>query len=755
MLAGAFVLAQGVFAQDGVRTLHLDSIVVTSTRAGATTPMVYTNLNAERIAKENFGQDMPFLLLTTPSVVATSDAGAGIGYTGLRIRGTDATRINVTLDGVPMNDAESHGLFWVNTPDIASSAGSIQVQRGVGTSTNGAGAFGGSVNILSERPSQQPYGEFAGSYGSFNTHKETFKIGSGLLKDHWTLDVRLSNIHSDGYVDRAETDLRSYMARAGYQTRNTALSFMVMGGKERTYHAWDGVTTNQMEEYGRTYNPCGEMWEYVYNDDGSRVMTDDPEYPQPVTRWAGNYKDNTDNYELTNYHLHLFQDLGRGWTLNAALHYYKGDGYYEEFKNGAKLEEYALCPFVIAGEEVKKTNLVRRKMMDNWFGGGVFSLNYKDRRIEAALGGATNRYDGDHYGRVMWVENYVGSFGPEHRYYEGNGTKDDANIYAKASWEALDDLFIYGDLQFRHIGYRITGTNDTFDGNTGEQSLLDVDKKFDFFNPKAGVFYKLNRNINIYASVAVAHREPTRNNYTEAPRVVDGVAIAPRAERLTDFEIGGSWSCERLTAGVNVYYMKYKDQLVLTGETNDIGEPLAENVADSYRAGIELTAGVKIAPWLRWDVHATFSQNRIDNFTEYAALYDNIDDWNYVGQQAENLGTVDISFSPSVLAGSLISAHYGRWNAALQTNYVGRQFVTNSNKKALSLDAYSTTNLRVDYTLGYATLGVAVNNLFDARYCSNGWGYSSLFEDGTPRYDSMYYFPQAGINALANLTIRF
>jgi iron complex outermembrane receptor protein len=703
LLAGVLALVQGASAQGWVRSYRADTIAVTSTRAGENTPMPHSEISGEEIAKQNFGQDMPFLLQITPSVVATSDAGAGIGYTGLRIRGSDATRINVTLDGVPMNDAESHGLFWVNTPDIASSVGSIQVQRGVGTSTNGAGAFGGSVNMLSAQPSQRAFGELAGSYGSFGTHKETFTFGSGLLDGHWTVDGRLSNIHSDGYIDRASTDLKSYMARASYRQRSTFLYFTLTGGTERTYHAWDGVMAKQMKDYGRTYNPCGKIADGVF------------------------YADQTDNYKLTNYKLQLLQGLGRGWNLDATLHYYKGDGYYEEYKDKGDvwMEGYLL--------EGEPTSLVRRKMMDNWFGGGVFSLNYKSSRLEAALGGAANRYDGDHYGRVMWVENYAAPLSPEHRYYNGNGTKDDANIYAKASWEALDNLFVYGDLQMRHINYRITGITD-------DQIGMNVDEKFNFFNPKGGVLYKLNKNLSAYASVAVAHREPTRNDYTEAPVFDENdKQIMPRAERLLDYEAGMSYNGERLTAGVNFYYMKYNDQLVLTGRTNEIGEPLAENVGDSYRAGVELTAGVRITPWLRWDVNATLSRNRVlDLFDPTAEV---------------TLKSTETSYSPSILAGSLVRANWKNWSGALQTNYVGSQYVTNFEQKALSLDEYCVTNLRVDYTLGRATLGVAVNNLFDARYSSNGYGWDWM-ENGE-RVADMFYFPQAGINMLANVTIKF
>lgn len=722
---------EATYDKDGVRTVRIDSVTVVATRASATTPMVYTNIGREEMAAKNYGRDMPFLLQTTPSVVATSDAGAGIGYTGIRVRGTDATRINVTVNGVPMNDAESHGLFWVNTPDIASSVGSIQLQRGVGTSTNGAGAFGGSINMQFAPPSQQAYGEISLTGGSFGTHKETVRFGSGLLGDHWTLDARLSNIHSDGYIERASVDMRSYHVQAAYHGRNSLVQLFAFGGNERTYHAWNGATADEMKEYGRRYNSCGEIGDGVY------------------------YDEQTDNYVLNNLQLHLNQKLGELWNLTAALHYYKGDGYYEEYKAGEKLSSYGLTPYEVADTPVEVVDLVRRKMMDNWFGGGVFSLNYNGGRVKASLGGAANRYDGGHYGRVMWVQNYIGTLSPEHRYYESNGTKDDANVYAKANWEAFDGLFLYGDLQYRHIGYRIKGTGDKYPG------VMDIDERFDFLNPKAGVFYKINGQLTAYASVAVAHREPPRNNYTEAMRIIDGRPVLPRAERLTDYEAGANYRGKVLTAGVNFYYMLYKDQFVLTGETNEIGEALAENVPDSYRAGVELTAGVQIAPWLRWDANATLSRNRIKNYTEYVAVYDNSEDWNWQSQHVENLGTVDISYSPSIMAGSVISTKFGNFNAALLTNYVGKQFVNNSQVDALSLDAYCVSGLRADYTftprwVRSATLGVEVNNVFSSKYSSNGYGWSNIFEkENNRRTEDMYYFPQAPANVLVNLTVRF
>lgn len=778
VLLAAFAMAvNATFAQrptsdgDIWRIVDIDSVVtVTSTRASATTPMVYTNVGREEIAAENYGQDVPFMLQFTPSVVVTSDAGAGVGYTGIRIRGTDATRINVTANGIPMNDAESHSMYWVNTPDIVSSMGSIQIQRGVGTSTNGAGAFGGSINLMSEPISLAAYGEVSASYGSFNTRKETVRFGTGMLGGRWAFDARLSDIHSDGYRDRASTDMKSYFAQGAYYAKNTVLRFVTFGGKEVTYHAWTAVTADEMKELGRRYNPCGAMYEYVLNPDGSPVVDANG---NPVTEFAGYYKDQYDNYAQTNYQLHLNHAFNERWALTAALHYTKGDGYYEEYKDGRNLNEYGLKSYsysytatggALRDTTVSKSNLVRRKEMDNHFGGGVFSLDYDGGRLKASLGGAANIYDGDHFGRVVWIQNYAGdpSFRPGHEYYRNHSTKRDASLYLKANWEAARGLFVYGDLQYRHIGHDIKGPTDRWDWTAndyeGAALRLDTDVNFDFFNPKAGVFYRINDSWNVYASVAIAHREPTRNNYTDAKLDDEtGKFIEPKAERLTDFEAGANFRSGAFDAGVNLYYMKYKDQFILTGEVNHIGEPLAENIPDSYRAGIEVIAGVQIAPWLRWDVNATLSRNRIKDYTEYLDNYD--ENWESLYTQTTNrIGETDISFSPSLTAGSNISANFRKLSLSLQTFYVGKQYVTNSTVDELSLKAYCVSNLHIGYTFKLPSVksmsvGLAVNNLFNARYSSNGYGGSSMV--GTERIESMYYFPQATANVLANVTVRF
>lgn len=777
MLAGLAMAAQGAFAQgpagdgNGIwRTMRIDSVMVSSTRASATTPMVYTNVNKAKIANENYGQDVPFLLQFTPSVVVTSDSGVGMGYTGIRIRGTDATRINVTANGVPMNDAESHSLFWVNTPDFVSSVGSIQIQRGVGTSTNGAGAFGGSINMMTEPIPGVAYGEVSASFGSYNTHKETFKFGTGMIDGRWAFDVRLSNIQSDGYRDRASTDMKSYFAQGAYYAKNTVIRFVTYGGKEVTYHAWNAVSKDEMKDNGRRYNPSGEIYEYVLNPDGSPLLD---EYGDPETKFAGYYKNQDDNYVQSNYHMHVNHAFNDRWSLTAALHYTKGDGYYEEYKNGRTLKEYALKPYsftyttpagVARDTTVTKSNLVRRKEMDNHFGGGVFSLDYDGGRLKASLGGAANIYDGDHFGRVMWVQNYAGdpSFEPGHEYYRNNGTKKDANIYLRANWEAARGLFLYGDVQYRRINYVIGGENDNWDWTwnnyEGAMQKLDVDDSFNFFNPKAGVFYRIDDRWYVYGSVAVAHREPTRNNYTDAKKDLEtGKYAQPKAERLTDYEAGGMFHNRGFSAGVNLYYMKYRDQLILTGEVNHIGEPLADNVPDSYRAGVEFTAGVQIAPWLRWDVNATLSRNRIKDYTEYLDNYD--ENWSPLyTQTANDIGDTDISFSPDFIAGSNISVSFQRIILSLQTAYVGKQYVTNSGIDRLSLKDYCVNNLRMGYTFRFPSVktvrvGIAVNNIFNAKYSSNGYGGSSMV--GTERTESMYYFPQATANVLANITVKF
>lgn len=745
ILAGCLMAGTAVCTHaeetDSLKVVNLQEVQVVSTRATQKTPVAFTNVSKETLRKQNFGLDIPFLLTATPSVLTTSDAGTGVGYTSIRVRGTDASRINVTANGIPMNDAESHSIFWVNTPDLASSLQDMQIQRGAGTSTNGAGAFGASINMRTEGIPSRAYGEASGSYGSFNTHKETVKVGSGLLGEHWAFDARLSNIESDGYRDRASSDLKSYFVQGGYYGEQTTVKFITFGGKEKTYHAWDGISRDDLKN-NRKYNPNGEI-----KEDGKVV---------------GFYSDQTDNYRQTHYQL-LFNHLfNRQWNLNVALHYTDGYGYYQEYKNGRTLEEYGLTPFEHDGKLQKKSSLVRQKLVDSDFGGGVFSANYSGDRLTASIGGAANYYSNDHYGKVLWVENYIGTLNPDHEYYRNKGEKTDANLYVKANYELTKTLNFYADLQYRYINYKIKGNNDKWDWTADPARLqrLDVNEDFSFFNPKAGLFWQITPAHSAYASFAVAQKEPTRNNYT------DGLFTQrPKAEKLFDYELGYNFRKEWFTAGVNLYYMDYTDQLVLNGKLNEIGEPMAENVKDSYRMGMEVSLGAQIARWLRWDVNATWSKNRIKNYVGYVSDYDA--DWNDLyTQTAIEAGDTPIAFSPSFMAGSLFSFSLNGFDASLQTQYVSRQYLDNFGRKESSLDPYCVSNLNLAYTfklrsIKSITVGATVYNLFNTTYETNGYSQTAALYEGDPkegRYalaEDPRFYPMAGINALGHITLRF
>ena len=727
-------LPSWLHAQEAVSdSLHtaLQEVEIMSIRATGTTPVAYTNIGREELSRSNTGVDFPYLVSMTPSAVATSDAGAGIGYTSLRIRGTDCSRINVTANGIPVNDAESHTVFWVNLPDIASSVNDIQIQRGVGTSTNGAGAFGASINMLTGSFNTQPYAGFSGSLGSFGTHKETLRAGTGIINGHWSVDLRLSSIGSDGYIDRASTSLSSYYLQGAYYGNNTTVRLITFAGEEQTYHAWNYATKEEMQQYGRRYNSCG----YMYTDADGK---------------AHYYDDQTDNYRQQNYQLLVDHHFDNRWSLNAGAHYTKGDGYYQEYKSGRKLVEYALQPFTVDGSEVKKSDLVRKKAMDNHFGGAVFSLNYKDDRLSASLGGAANRYFGRHFGKVLWVKNLIGELTPDHEYYRNNGAKNDANIYLKADYRIAEGINIYADLQYRHIGYSIEGNNDKWNDATDALQRLAVDETFDFLNPKAGLHWQIDRRNRLFASVAVAHKEPTRNNYTDGK-----LHERPTAERLIDYELGYTFGNRWLHAGANIYFMDYKDQLVLTGELNEIGEPLAANIPDSYRAGIELTTGITLPCGFSWNANATFSRNRIKEFTE--VLYDDTyERWEI------NHGETRLSFSPDIIASNTFAYSRHGLEASLQSQYVDKQYMSNSDQEEHRLDAYFVSNLRLAYTFKLPhtksiTAGVTIYNLFDEEYENNGYAGSGYYTDadGTRhRYNYAGYAAQAGIHFMGHVNIK-
>ena len=710
---------------------HLQEVEITATRATELTPVAHTNIAGKQLSKMNTGVDFPYLVAATTSVVTTSDAGAGIGYTSLRIRGTDATRINVTANGIPVNDAESHNVFWVNMPDIASSVKDIQIQRGVGTSTNGAGSFGASINLQTDRFNTLPYANISGSYGSFNTHKATIGAGTGILRDHWAVDVRLSSIGSDGYIERAATKLHSFYLQGAYYSDNTSVRLIAFGGKEQTYHAWNYATKEEMEQYGRRYNSCG----YMFTDS---------------TGTAHYYDGQTDNYTQTNTQLLIDHSFTNALKLNIGLHYTKGDGYYQEYKSGRKFKEYALPTFFIDSNEVKKSDLVRKKAMDNHFGGAVFALTYSNDKVTAVAGGGANRYHGKHFGHVLWVKNYTGELRPDHEYSRNNGTKDDANIYLRADYRPIECLNVYADAQYRHIGYHINGNNDKWNDATDSHQKLAVDEKFNFFNPKAGISYLPNESNRLYASVGMAHKEPTRNNYTDGK-----LHDHPTAERLIDYEAGYCYNGRLFTAGANIYFMDYKDQLVLTGELNEIGEPLAANIPKSYRAGIELTAALTLPCGFGWSANATFSRNRIKDFTE--VLYD---DNTYEKWEIHHNDT-PLAFSPVVIANNTFSYEWRGIEAALQSQYVSKQYMSNYGIEEHVLDAYFVSNLRLAYSFKVKgvkkiTVGATIYNIFNEEYENNGYAGSGYYtgDDGTRhRYNYAGYAAQAGINAIGNVSI--
>ncbi|WP_297972543.1 TonB-dependent receptor [uncultured Bacteroides sp.] len=738
MIVCLLMATTGAFAQapekDSLQTVGLQEVEVIATRATAHTPVAYTNLSKEQLKKANTGVDMPYLLTFTPSVLTTSDAGAGIGYTSIRVRGTDATRINVTTNGIPMNDAESHSIFWVNTPDFASSLQDVQIQRGAGTSTNGAGAFGASINMQTQGISPTPYAEFSGSYGSFNTHKETVKAGTGIINGHWGFDARLSNVSSDGYIDRASVGLNAYFLQGGYYTDNTSIRLITFANKERTYHAWNYASKEEMEQYGRRYNSCGLMYE---DEKGVQHF----------------YEDQTDNYIQKHYQLLLNHRFNSQWNMNIGLHYTKGDGYYQEYKTRRTLVEYGLSPFVFDDKEVTKSDLVRKKAMDNKFGGGIFSFTYRGDRLQATLGGALNRYDGDHFGRVLWVKSYVGDLNPDTDYYFNNATKNDGNIYLKANYEVAKGVNAYMDLQYRHICYKIDGTNDKYNWLASEMQRLDIHEDFGFFNPKAGLSWQINPHHRLFVSFSEAQKEPTRNNYTDGR-----FDEHPKPERLLDYELGYTFAGKTFQAGANLYYMDYKDQLVLTGELNEIGEAMASNVPDSYRMGVELMANLRLPCGFTWNINATLSKNRVKNFTE--TLFENEE----AGTEAWviNHGNTPLSFSPDFILNNRFGYTYKGFEASLQSQYVSKQYMSNAKQEECTLDAYFVSNLALAYTFKLPkvksmTVGCTLYNLFNEKYENNGYAGSGYYYDGDRkvRYNYAGYAAQAGTHLLAHVSINF
>ena len=723
-----------------MRNVDLDEVTVVSSRFGAEHSLSRTSLLGGGLQQQNMGENLPYLLQKTPSLVVTSDDGLGMGYTYFRVRGTDQSRINMTINGVPLNDSESQSVFWVNMTDMVGSMSKMDVQRGVGTSVNGAAAFGASVNMQTELVHQNPYAEVAFNGGSYNTFRESVKAGTGLLKHGFSVDARYSKVNSNGYVEHSNSDLHSYFVSGAWYGAKTMVKVLTFGGKERTGIAWDGISPTMWRDNPR-YNGAGE-----YVDEKGKMQY---------------YKNNTDNYFQHHYQAHVSHIFNQKWSLNAALHYTRGDGYTEQVKY-AKHKDYALQNYLDGdGNEVEKSNLVRRKYLSNDFYGGTIGAHFSAKSLKVAFGAAASNYNGIHYGQVLKMldESYPNSV-ENYEYYRNRGDKLDVNAFVKANWEIVKGLSIYGDLQYRFVDYRLSGVNDE---DLNEMSLHE---QFHFFNPKAGVSYS-NKGHNVYATFAMANREPTRKNYTEC-----GPNDQPRHETLYDYEVGYSYSHKIFSIGANLYFMDYDNQLVLTGKLSDTGAALTRNVKNSYRMGVELLAGVQITKCLRWDANLTLSRNKILNYTDW------VDDW-YAdwsdpsviassGQVEINYGTTDIAFSPSILVGSTFNFDLKGFSAMLQTNFVGSQYLDNTMNNASKLPAYCVNNLGLSYCLPLKkvvkdiTFRVQMNNLFNSKYVSNGWSYSYFegadadgnFSRENQKYDVGYY-AQAPFNIHAGFVVRF
>ena len=708
----------------------IQQIEVNGVRAKHDEPIAFSAYSREQIESRNYGEDIPSILANMPSVVIASESGTGIGATSFRVRGSDPSRINVTLNGVPMNDAETHSVYWYDTPDLISSVGSLQLQRGVGTSTAGTGAFGASLNMTSAPISAEFAGRASMSYGSFNTAKQELSLASGLLGGHWAVEGRLSHVSSDGYVDRASSDLASYMFQAGYYNGGTMVKLLSFGGKAKVYLTYTGLSADQMEE-NRRYNPEGEIWGYRPLADGTH------EYAV-----VGFYDDHTDNYTQVNNQLIFNHIINDKWQLNATAHYTYGNGYYRNYKNDQKLAKYGLAPIMVDGSSVSRTNLIRKKMMLNDFGGLVASANYTAERLTLTMGVAASLYDGVHYGEVSGLE--LAPAYPTTEYYRNYTTKWDASCYVKADWLITNGLKLYGDLQYRHITHRISGVNDNFDDVTSAMQRLDVDRKYNFFNPKLGLHYTFARAHSVYASAAVGQKEPTRNNFTD---IREGEY--PTAEKMLDIEAGYGYRGSVVDLSLNGYYMLYRDQLVQTGELSDTGELLSRNVPESFRRGIEMAIEVRAAKWLTLGANATLSQNYIENYVDY------------IDGVAFERGRTTIAYSPSATAGAFVDLHAGGFAARLSARYVSKQYLTNGEYEDLTLPRYCVSDLDLSYEtktkrIERVRFGVKIGNLFNAKYCASGYG-GSWLEGATlaDRKSWSCYFPQATISALGNVTLYF
>lgn len=692
-----------------------EEAIVLSTRAYEDAAATFTQITKTEIEKNNHVQDLPYLLNQVPSVIITSDAGTGIGYTGLRIRGSDATRTNVTINGIPLNEAESQGVFWVDLPDLASSVDNIQVQRGVGTSTNGAGAFGASINIETDKQEEKPYTEFNTTFGSYQTEKYNAKIGTGVVNKHWSFNGRVSKISSQGYIENSSSSLRSFFSSGSYINKKDMVKLVVFSGIERTALAWGGVPEDSLKT-NRKYNPISH----------------------PFT-------DQTDNYQQDHYQLFYSRQISSSISANIGFHFTRGRGYYEEYKQDQDMSDYKMDTIFIGGDTIHSTNLIRRRWLSTKLYGIVYSLNYDfNDRLRFIIGGAANSYRGEHYGEVVWSQ-YSSQKNRYDRFYTTYGHKEESNTYIKSTYKISSKLTAFGDIQLRMIDYRISGIGKDKINITQDDQLL-------FFNPKIGISYQPKASVLWYASYSIANREPNRDDYTA------GVAAnkKPKPENLKDLEIGYKQKGRNFNFELAYFYMVYKNQLVLTGELNDVGEYLRTNIAESYRTGIELVGNINLTKNLILSLNYSFSQNKIENFTEVIYMYDI--NYNYLGLKENKYKKTDIAYSPNIISGGELRYNlFKSFTTTLQTKYVGKQFLDNTSNKNRSINAYLISDLLFSYHLTHknafdATVFFKVNNLFNELYEANGYTYSEITNAALSTYN--YYYPQAERNFLVGLTIK-
>jgi iron complex outermembrane receptor protein len=707
-------------------TVISDEIFVMGHRVDERTPVTYTNVTEDDIRKQNSGKDIPFLLLQTPSVVSTSDAGAGVGYTGLRIRGVDDTRINVTINGIPLNDSESHGVFWVNLPDFASSVGNMQIQRGVGTSTNGPAAFGATLNLQTGALETEPYARISSAYGSFNTLRNTLQVGTGLLPNQWAVEGRLSSITSDGFIDRATSDLKSWYVSASRYGSRDLLKINVFSGSERTYQAWNGVPEARLrgDREGMLY--------YAENNglsesETQRLLNSDSRRYNMFT-----YDDQVDRYSQTHYQLHYSNRLQDNWYLNSALHYTRGAGYFEEFREDDRLSTYT----IVQGSP--RSDLVRRRWLDNHFYGMVISTEYQAERWTLTAGGGYNEYDGDHFGEVIWARN-APTLTIGDRYYDNNGFKTDFNAYAKLNYDLTDRLSAFGDVQVRQVGYKFLG----FDRN---QNSVDQTVDLTFLNPKAGLVYRTGEGQRAYISYSVGNKEPVRREYTQSTP-----DSRPSPETLYDLEAGYRIDRTGWYVGTNFFWMNYENQLILTGQLNDVGAAIRTNVKESYRVGLELEGGLRLTETLQWGGNLTLSRHRIPEFVEF------VDDFDTGGQREIVYRDTPIALSPELVGSSTLRYQSGRIDVGLISKGVSRQYLDNSGLDSRSIDPYLVHDLDLGYDfsgirgLRSARVSMQLFNLLDTAYETNGYTYAWYW--GGEEYRFNFYYPQAGRHVMIRIEI--